>query len=89
MRLCGFTYQQSPSRAARRIAGSALAPIQIGGCGFCTGRGDAEAPFKVKCDATMSTESSVHSRRTASRFSSNRRTRSFCVVPNARNSTSR
>ena len=43
MRLCGLTYQQSPSRAARRIAGSALAPIQMGGCGFCTGLGEAVA----------------------------------------------
>jgi len=31
MRLCGLIYQASPMRAARRIAGSALAPIQIGG----------------------------------------------------------
>ena len=51
--------------------------------------GDDDAPSNVKCDPTMSTVSSVQSRRRASRFSSNRFTRSFCVVPKARNSTSR
>ena len=88
-RLCGLTYQQSPSRAARRMAGSALAPIQMGGCGFCTGLVPTDAPCKVKCEPTMSTASSVHSRLTASKFSSKRCTRSFWVVPKARNSTSR
>src|SRR5262245_66555658 len=48
IRLCGFTYQQSPSRAARRIAGSALAPIQIGGGGFCNGRGGGGGALGVK-----------------------------------------
>src|SRR5438034_11153840 len=55
MRLWGFTYQQSPSRAARRMAGSALAPIHTGGCGFCTGRVPTDAPARVKCEPFMST----------------------------------
>ena len=35
--LCGLMYQQSPIRAARFTAMSALAPIQIGGVGCCSG----------------------------------------------------
>ena len=37
------------------MAGSALAPIQIGGCGFCSGLVGAEAPCRVKCDPAMFT----------------------------------
>src|SRR5262245_66630059 len=54
IRLWGLTYQQSPSRAARRIAGSALAPIQIGGGGLCTGRGEAGGPLRVEGGAAQS-----------------------------------
>jgi len=46
--LCGFMYQQSPSRAARLMAGLALAPIQIGGCGRCNGLGQQDASLSAK-----------------------------------------
>ena len=35
---CGLMNQDRPRRAVRTTAGSALAAIQIGGYGFCTGR---------------------------------------------------
>ena len=65
-------YQQSPMRAARRIATSALAPIQIGGVGFCNGLTVQFALSSSKCEPFIVTKSSVHSRRTASRPSSKR-----------------
>ena len=43
-------YQQSPIRAARRIATSALAPIQIGGVGFCNGLTVQFASSSSKCE---------------------------------------
>ena len=63
--LCGLMYQQSPIRAARRIATSALAPIQIGGVGFCSGFTGHVALSSSKSDPFMVTKSSVHSRRMA------------------------
>src|SRR5271165_1944835 len=65
-------YQQSPSLAARRIAASALAPIQMGGIGFCIGLTVELACSSTKCEPVMSTKSSVHSRLTAIKHSSKR-----------------
>ena len=82
-------YNQSPSAAARLIAPSALAPIQIGGRGFCAGLSETRTWSSSKCEPFIVTSSSVHSRLIASRFSMKRGTRSFCVVPKPLNSTSR
>ena len=40
--------QASPSRAARRSAGSLRAPNQIGGCGLCTGLGSIAASSRFQ-----------------------------------------
>ena len=87
--LCGLMNQASVSRAARSIARSALAPTQTGGVGFWTGLTVQAASMSSKCEPFIVTRSSVHNRRIASRLSTKRGTASFCVVPNALNSTSR
>ncbi len=76
-------------RAARRMPTSMLAPIHTGGIGFCNGSTVQLASSSSKYEAFIVTKSSVHSRLTAVRHSSNRRPACFSVVPNARNSTSR
>ena len=89
MRLWGLTNQASETRAARLMAISALAPVQIGGIGFCTGFTGQLASIRLKCEPTIVTFSSVQSRLIASRFSSRRLPAPFIVVPKAWNSTSR
>jgi hypothetical protein len=76
-------------RAVRTTAGSALAAIQIGGYGFCTGRIVQVALCTWKKRPSKVTSSSVHSRLINSSDSSMRGTRSRIATPKPSNSTSR
>ena len=62
--------QPSPYFAARRIAGLVFPPIQIGGCGFATGRGSKTMSSNSTYLPWYSGRSSVHRTLIASRYSS-------------------
>ena len=86
---CGLMYHASAIRAARRIARSLLAAIQIGGCGRCTGRMFIRTPSSLTVSLSWVTESSDHRRLTRSRYSSKRLTLCPFGTANASNSMSR
>ena len=78
--------QASPIRAARLTAGSAEAPIQIGGAGRCTDRATTRALRNWKYCPSKSTTSWVSRARVAVTSSSNRVTRPLMGTPKASNS---
>ena len=85
----GLMSQASPSRAARSTAAWALAAIQIGGRGRCTGRTFSLAPASLHHGRSALTASPAHRRATMSRLASKRRTLNLGSRPNAAYSTSR
>jgi hypothetical protein len=81
----GEASHASPSRAARSIAGGAVAPIQTstGSAGFSATR--AESKEKIPDEVTVSP---AHRRRSADSDSSNAATRLLIEAPMARNCAS-